>query len=222
MSNNVSNYKNMIANIYKTNLKYYAFAHFPREAEDLLGQTVEYFLDSYDVFQKSNYQQLEANMIMKIKNLRIDLIRTENSKSLIAEIIDPGDLEEIGKNIEKGNKLSIKEIKELNAQLEDNNLKKIIYRGVSQNISGSDDFGQSEIDKSQQLTDEDPLKNIKLKQAYDMVDQLGKKCSELIRAQVTKELKYKQIAKEFNMKMGTVMTNLSRCWKKLEELKNAK
>ena len=118
--------------------------------------------------------------------------------------------------------LSIKEIKELNAQLEDKNLKKIIYRGVSQNISGSDDFGQSEIDKSQQLTDEDPLKNIKLKQAYDMVDQLGKKCSELIRAQVTKELKYKQIAKEFNMKMGTVMTNLSRCWKKLEELKNAK
>ncbi len=50
MSNNVSNYKNMIANIYKTNLKYYAFAHYPREAEDLLGETVEYFLDSYDVF----------------------------------------------------------------------------------------------------------------------------------------------------------------------------
>ena len=70
-------------------------------------------------------------------------------------------------------------------------------------------------------TNTDEGANPKCDSVVDCVQQCIKKCSELIRAQVTKELKYKQIAKEFNMKMGTVMTNLRRCWKKLEELNNA-
>ncbi len=222
MSNNVENYKDMISKIYITNLKYYAFAHFQNDAEDLLGDTVEYFLSSYENFKNSSYKQLEANMIMKIKNLRIDKIRTENSNSLIAEILDPGDIEHIGINIGKGDKISIKEIKKINEQLINKNLKKVIYRGISLTISGNDDLGQLELDKSQKLSDEDILKNIKLKQAYDMLDKLGEKCRDLIRAQITRDLKYKQIAKEFNMKIGTVMTNLSRCWSQLKELNHVR
>ena len=226
MNNNSTNYKNMISKIYKTNLKYYAFGRFPNDqAADLLGKTVEYFLRKHESFRNFNYQQLEANMILKIKNLYIDQIRSDNSKSLIGEIVDPGDLEKIDKNkafLDKGDKLSINEIQQLNKLLKEQNLKTIIYRSSSSTISSDDKDGNSIIDQSIKLNDVDNDKNLKLQYAYDLLNKLGDKCKNLITAQVTRGLKYKEIAIEFDMKIGTVMTNLSRCWAKLKEYKDAK
>ena len=51
------------------------------------------------------------------------------------------------------------------------------------------------------------------------LNKLDDKCQSLIKYQVINEKKYKEIAEHFNMKIGTVMSSLSRCWDKLKELK---
>ena len=119
-----------------------------------------------------------------------------------------------------GDKISIRELKKINTILENDNLTLVKYRSVSSNVSFNDEIDQGSIDTSVNLHNNDREKQIKLNQAYDLVNKLDDKCKNLIKYQVVNEKKYKEIAEHFNMKIGTVMSSLSRCWDKIKELKN--
>ena len=108
----------------------------------------------------------------------------------------------------------------ISPDLENDNLTLVKYRSVSTNVSFNDEIDQGSIDTSVNLNNNDREKQIKLNQAYDLVNKLDDKCKNLIKYQVVNEKKYKEIAEHFNMKIGTVMSSLSRCWDKVKELKN--
>ena len=217
MTATVNNYKEMLKEIYMTNLKYYAFGKFPADkAEDLIQKTIEYFLNKYETYKENNYKQLEGNLILKIQNLHKDNIRKDNASSLIGEVIFVGG----ANDLQVGDKISIRELKKINRILENDNLTLVKYRSVSSNVSFNDEIDQGSIDTSVNLNINDREKQIKLNQAYDLVNKLDDKCKNLIKYQVINEKKYKEIAEHFNMKIGTVMSSLSRCWDKIKELKN--
>ena len=217
MTTTIRNYKEMLKEIYTSNLKYYAFGKFSADiAEDLIQKTIEYFLEKYDTYKENNYKQLEGNLILKIQNLYKDKIRTDNARSLIGEVTFVGDAHDI----QVGDKISIRELKKINTTLENDNLTLVKYRSVSSNVSFNDEFDHSSIEASIGLNNNDNEKQIKLSQAYDLVNKLDDKCKSLIKYQVVNEKKYKEIAEHFNMKIGTVMSSLSRCWDKVKELKN--
>ena len=77
------------------------------------------------------------------------------------------------------------------------------------------------IDENTESDDLSPEQITLFKQAQSFINKLEEKCKNLINSDLL-GLKYKEMADKYNMKIGTIMSSLSRCWNKLDEIKNAK
>ena len=211
----------MLLSIYNDNLKYFAWSKYGKEIGDnIAGDTVVYFLEKYEHYKNHAHKHLEANTVLKARSLYIDLVRKENSKSLLGEITDPGGAEE---HLEEGWRLPIKEIKEINEELKKSNEQEIKYKSIVVNVSLRDD-DRGVVDSSYKddvERNKDQEQQLMLKKAQDLINKLGDECKKLIKSQYYENLKYKEIANKYNMKIGTVMSRLSRCWDKLSEIKDA-
>jgi len=202
-------YREMLTSIYENSLKYYAYSHFEKQnVEDLIHETYAYFLERFEHYKEYNLDRLTANVILKIKGLNIDEIRKLNAKSDIVEVINPGDAE----YLEKEQQIHIRELKEINKELKKQNKVLVRYRAVVE----TSNF----IDETEQSHDLSPEQIALFKQAQSYINKLEEKCKNLINSDLL-GLKYKEIGEKYSMKIGTVMSSLSRCWDKLDLIKNA-
>jgi len=208
--NKEEQYRMNLNTIYQSSLKYYAYANFDAgNVEDLIHETYIYFLERYEHYKDFSLERLTANHILKIKGLNIDEIRKSNSKASIVEIINPGDAD----YLESGSQLHIREVKEINKELNNKNKILIRYRTIAETADYIDENTESDDLSPEQIT--------LFKQAQSFINKLEEKCKNLINSDLL-GLKYKEMADKYNMKIGTIMSSLSRCWNKLDEIKNAK
>lgn len=219
MSNNTNQeYRDMLLSIYETNLKYFAHGRYKKiDADDLISATYEYFLKKFNTYKHNSLKQLTANMILKIQNLNIDNIRKETAGAEIVEIINPGDAE----GLYKEQKIHITKIKRINKQLKKQEKTLVRYFNVIEVYRYSDEVKDEDggLIKNREKS---PEEKVLINQAYNFLNKLDDKCKNLIQSQILEDLKYKEIANKFNMKIGTVMSSLSRCWEKLEKIKELK
>lgn len=207
--NKEKDYRDMLTSIYENSLKYYAYANFEdQNVQDLIHETYAYFLERFEHYKDYPVERLTANAILKIKGLNIDEIRKFHSKSDIVEIINTGDAD----YLEVGQQIHIRELKEINKELKNNNKVLIKYRSIV--------VATNNIDESIPSPNISTEQKILLKQALSYINQLEEKCRNLINSDIL-GLKYKEIAEKYKMKIGTVMSSLSRCWDKLDVIKNA-
>ena len=187
-------------------LRSYAFGNFKaQDAEDLVQNTLVYFLERFSKYKNHTFEHLEGTAILKIRGLNIDEIRRFYANADLVEILDPGD----GNQYNIGQIIHIREIKIENKKLNESNQILIRYRPYVRLSHGNSNLKTKNIS---------PERKIHYEQNEKLLNQIGSKCKNLIKSQIYRELSYKDICKEFNMKMGTVMSSLSRCWSKLRDL----